>query len=262
MGAPAVIAVPSKSYVAINSYKSDRSIPSSLCDLGRVSNIAAVVTLPRASDLITRNNVTHSVRSLPRKKRPIYEVMDSSNSHRESATTEIPTTNNSVTHNKRRYAIISELSTSSLATPSAVNTNLHRNHDSNSQAKEMKIKSTETSSNSATNIKKPYSVSQRQKSPNELNTQSSTSQSHSHPDRNQHGPNNPQLPNHYNMQMATPGMGQHPIQNFLPMQLHQQNLQLRNENIQLQKQLSLFRQLIKNPQRLNQVIARLEQRVQ
>ena len=40
----------------------------------------------------------------------------------------------------------------------------------------------------------------------------------------------------------------------------EENEQLRKENETLKKQLSLFKQLIRNPQRLNSVLRRLEER--
>ncbi|CAL4182488.1 unnamed protein product [Meganyctiphanes norvegica] len=52
------------------------------------------------------------------------------------------------------------------------------------------------------------------------------------------------------------------IPNAEVQKLKEENVQLRKENEILKKQLSLFKQLIRNPQRLNSVLSRLEEKAQ
>ena len=52
------------------------------------------------------------------------------------------------------------------------------------------------------------------------------------------------------------------IPNAEVQKLKEENEQLRKENETLKKQLSLFKQLIRNPQRLNSVLSRLEEKAQ
>ncbi|CAL4169760.1 unnamed protein product [Meganyctiphanes norvegica] len=52
------------------------------------------------------------------------------------------------------------------------------------------------------------------------------------------------------------------IPNAEVQKLKEENEQLRKENESLKKQLSLFKQLIRNPQRLNSVLYRLEEKAQ
>merc|ERR1711962_832958 len=147
IGAPAVIAGPSKSYVAINSNKCDKTTSPTVCDLGRVSNIAAAVTLPRTSNFINMNNVTQSLRHLPPKKRPISDVLNSSNSNSFNVPTASSETNVNViaAHKKRRHNFESQPSTSSLAVPDVKHNNPDKNPVTSSQVKRIKSRSIEKS---------------------------------------------------------------------------------------------------------------------
>jgi len=87
MGAPHMIAAPTKAYVAINCFSSDKSIPPTLCDLGRVSSIASAVTMPRTSNYFSRNIATQNSRSICHAKRPISEILENTKSEGISAST-------------------------------------------------------------------------------------------------------------------------------------------------------------------------------
>ena len=52
------------------------------------------------------------------------------------------------------------------------------------------------------------------------------------------------------------------IPNAEVQKLKEENAQLRKENEELRRQLSLFKQLIRNPLRLNSVLRRLEERAE
>lgn len=281
MGAPCMITAPSKSYVVINSIGSDKSIPPTQCDLGRVSSLATAVTLSRTSNIASRINITQNpqiihqrTRRIHQRKRPISEVLDNSiskelkdntlgaSSVMNQPNSRVPHTNDSGSHDNQSSITVS-------ANPF-------------SQTKRNKVESTSSSPDMSS---RNLSVSKSEKAPMNLSTQYQASRSANLPpqissmridqvpylgtevdieSKNPVRTHSNQQPSQQPTPLLTSGMVnlQTQVSPSIAMQLHQQNQQLRSENMVLQKQLSLFRQLMKNPQRLNQILARLDQRAQ
>ncbi|CAL4225401.1 unnamed protein product [Meganyctiphanes norvegica] len=286
MGAPEVIPIPTKSYVAINSHGSDKSIKPTLCDLGRVSNIAAAATLSRTPNYASRNSTTQNTRSIQHRRRPIPEVLGYSNASTPHEKRQTAPAHTNPLNSLDSYAISSGIqgnqsSISASVTPSSTEANSLRNNISTSPAKRIKLESTDTvaasSSTEARTIYEQKSISvpvsqKAQTTPNnslsanlsQISSQETKAEPHinKHQYSRTHTQNTTQLPNQQAV-LLTHVVEKLPTQlsPSIAAQIQQQNQQLRSENMQLQKQLSLFKQLMKNPQRLNQVLARMEQSV-
>jgi len=289
-----VFDAPTKSYVVINSIGSDKSIAPTMCDLGRVSRLATAVTLPRTSNIANRSDRTQNTRNTHHRRRPKSVILNSSYTKSlQGNTTELST--NQISANTR-VPFGNQSLISSSSNPSTVDYNPDRKPVSISPAKKIKLDSAATNSRmisttdvSTLNNQNNRSVTVPEKTQMNLSTpHHTTSQSTNLPSRvltskphqvspqvyeaevqtntllRTHTHNATQIHTEQPAPLPTPGMGS--FQNLsspsVASQIQQQNDHLRSENLILKKQLSLFRQLMQNPQRLNNILSKLDQTAQ